>query len=144
MSVRRAAVADAPAIAVLLAELGYPLGAAEVERRLEALESGRSAVLVAEHAGAVAGVLTLYMVPVLHEPGDWCRVTVLVVGEAARRRGLARELVSEAEAIARSRGCVRIEVTSALHRDGAHDFYRGMGFGQVSEHFLKALAASGG
>ncbi len=144
MSVRRAAVADAPAVAVLLAELGYPLGAAEVERRLEALESGRSAVLVAEHAGAVAGVLTLYMVPVLHEPGDWCRVTVLVVGEAARRRGLARELVSEAEAIARSRGCVRIEVTSALHRDGAHDFYRGMGFGQVSEHFLKALAASGG
>jgi len=28
----------------------------------------------------------------------------------------------------------------ALHRDGAHEFYRGMGFGQVSEHFLKPLA----
>ena len=145
MSVRRAAAADAAAIAVLLAELGYPTAAVDVERRLEELEaSGRSAVLVAEHAGEVAGVLTLYMVPVLHEPGDWCRVTALVVGEAARRRGLARALVSEAEAIARSRGCVRIEVTSALQRDGAHDFYRGMGFGQVSEHFLKALAAAGG
>jgi N-acetylglutamate synthase-like GNAT family acetyltransferase len=144
VSVRRAAAADAAAIAVLLSELGYATGAAEVGRRLEALEPGRSAVLVAEHAGAVAGVLTLYMVPVLHEPGDWCRVTALVVAGAARRRGLAGALVSEAEAIARSHGCVRIEVTSALHRDGAHDFYRGMGFEQVSEHFLKALAAPGG
>ena len=144
MSVRRAAAADAAAIAVLLAELGYATAIDEVGRRLVTLEPGRSAVLVAEHAGEVAGVLTLYMVPVLHEAGDWCRVTVLVVGEAARRRGLARALVSEAEAIARAHGCARIEVTSALHRDGAHDFYRGMGFGQVSEHFLKALAAPGG
>jgi N-acetylglutamate synthase-like GNAT family acetyltransferase len=141
VSVRRAGTADAPAIAVLLAELGYVTASAEVERRLAELErSGRSAALVAERDGGVAGVLTLHMVPVLHEPGDWCRVTVLVVGERARRQGNARALVSAAEAIARSHGCVRIEVTSALHRDGAHDFYRGMGFGRVSEHFLKPLA----
>jgi GNAT superfamily N-acetyltransferase len=145
VSVRAAAPADAPAIAALLAELGYPTPAPDVERRLGDLEaSGRSAALVAEHAGEVAGVLTLHTVPVLHEPGDWCRVTVLVVGEAARRRGLARALVAEAEAMARARGCVRIEVTSALHRDGAHELYRSMGFGQVSEHFLKALAAPDG
>jgi len=49
--------------------------------------------------------------------------------------------VAEAERVARGHGCVRVEVTSALHRDGAHDFYRGMHYGQVSEHFLKPLAA---
>jgi ribosomal protein S18 acetylase RimI-like enzyme len=145
VSVRRAGPADAPAIAALLAELGYPTPPADVGRRLGELEtSGRSAALVAEHAGEVAGVLTLQTVPVLHEPGGWCRVTVLVVGEAARRRGLARALVTEAEAIARAHGCVRIEVTSALHRDGAHELYRSLGFGQVSAHFLKALAAPDG
>ncbi len=145
MSVRRAGAADAAAIAALLAELGYASAPADVERRLAELErSGRSEALVAERSGDVAGVLTLHMVPVLHEPGDWCRVTVLVVGEQARRRGLARALVSEAESIARSHGCVRIEVTSALHRDGAHEFYRGMGLGQVSEHFLKPLGAPDG
>jgi ribosomal protein S18 acetylase RimI-like enzyme len=53
---------------------------------------------------------------------------------------VARALVSQAEAIARSRGCARIEVTSAQHHDGAHALYRGLGFEQVSEHFLKALA----
>ena len=145
MSVRRAEAADAAAIAALLAELGYATAPADLGQRLAELErSGRSAALVAVHGGEVAGVLTLHMVPVLHEPGDWCRVTVLVVGEGARRRGLARALVAEAEAIARDHRCVRIEVTSALHRDGAHELYRGMGFGQVSQHFLKPLAASRG
>jgi predicted N-acetyltransferase YhbS len=143
VSVRRAGPADAAAIAALLAELGYPTAPADVESRLAELEqSGRSGALVAEWGGEVAGVLTLHMVPVLHEPGDWCRLSVLVVGERARRRGLARALVSEAEAIARARECARIEVTSALGRDGAHEFYRGMGFEQVSEHFLKALAGA--
>ena len=142
MSVRRARAADAAAIAALLAELGYQAAPAEVERRLGALE--RSAALVADLNGATAGVLTLSMVPVLHEPGDWCRITALVVAEQARRRGLARALVTEAEAIARGHGCVRIEVTSALHRDGAHELYRGLGYSQVSEHFLKPLAGPDG
>jgi GNAT superfamily N-acetyltransferase len=144
VNVRRAGTADAAAIAALLAELGYETPPADVGRRLAELErSGRSAALVAERGGEVAGVLTLHIVPVLHEPGGWCRVTVLVVGQQARRQGLARALVSHAEALARSHGCVRIEVTSALHRDGAHEFYRGMGFAQVSEHFLKPLTAAG-
>lgn len=142
MSVRRAGAADAAAVAALLAELGYATAPADVERRLAGLE--RSVALVAELDGAIAGALTLAMVPVLHEPGGWCRITMLVVAERARRRGVARALVAEAEAIARAGGCVRIEVTSALHRDGAHEFYRDMGYGQVSEHFLKPLAVTHG
>jgi GNAT superfamily N-acetyltransferase len=75
----------------------------------------------------------------VHEPGDWCRLTSLVVHPGARRTGVARALVAQAESRARAAGCARIEVTSALHRDGAHDFYRGEGYGRVSEHFLKRL-----
>jgi len=140
MSVRTAGAADAGEIAGLLAELGYETAPADVEQRLGGLE--RSAALVAELDGHTAGVLTLSMVPVLHEPGDWCRITMLVVAERARRRGLARALVGEAERIARDHGCVRIEVTSAMHRSGAHAFYREAGYGQVSEHFLKPLAGA--
>ena len=142
MSVRSAVAADAAAIAGLLAELGYRTAPADLERRLEGME--RPAALVAELDGEVAGVLTLGMVPVLHEPGDWCRITMLVVAGRARRRGLARALVAEAEAIARGHGCARIEVTSALHRAGAHAVYREAGYGQVSEHFLTPLAGAHG
>ncbi len=145
MSVRRARAGDAAGIAGVLAQLGYVLAAELVAARLADIDAdARSAALVAEHDGRVVGLLTLHVVPVLHEPGGWCRITALVVDEAARRAGAGRALVSAAEAFARDASCARIEVTSALHRAGAHEFYRGMGFEQVSEHFLKRLAAAHG
>jgi GNAT superfamily N-acetyltransferase len=69
--------------------------------------------------------------------GGGGRSAVLVAEWAGRI--VAQALVAEAESLARAAGCVRMEVTSALHRDGAHDFYRGQGYGRVSEHFLKPL-----
>lgn len=145
MSVRPARPGDARAVAAVVAQLGYDLDAGELGERLRDLgRDGRSAVLVAERGGAVAGVLTLHVVPVMHEPGGWCRITMLVVDEGARRQGAGRELVAAAEAFARAAGCSRIEVTSAVHRAGAHAFYRGLGYGQVSEHFLKRMGAAGG
>ena len=145
MSVRRARAEDADDITAVLAELGYSASPKDVARRLAGLDADeRSAALVAVTGAEVVGMLTLHMVPVLHEPGDWCRLTALVVAPAARRRGVATALVSAAEEIARDAGCVRVEVTSALHRDGAHEFYRGRGYGQVSEHFLKPLRAADG
>lgn len=145
MSVRRARAEDAADITAVLAELGYSASPKDVARRLAGLDADeRSAALVAVTGAEVVGMLTLHMVPVLHEPGDWCRLTALVVAPAARRRGVATALVSAAEEIARDAGCVRVEVTSALHRDGAHEFYRGRGYGQVSEHFLKPLRAADG
>jgi GNAT superfamily N-acetyltransferase len=145
VSVRRARAGDGEAIAAAYAELGHVVSAADVELRLAALAGERrSAALVATHGGRVVGLLTLYMVPVLHEAGDWCRVTALVVDPDARRQGVGRELVSAAEAVAHAAGCSRIEVTSARHRADAHEFYRGRGYGQGSEHFLKRMAAHGG
>jgi predicted N-acetyltransferase YhbS len=145
VSVRPARAGDAGAIAAVLAQLGFPVGEAAVAARLNAVAGdGRSAALVAERDGRITGVLTLHVLPVLHERGGWCRITALVVDEAARRQGAGRELVAEAEAIARAAGCARIEVTSALHRGGAHELYHRLGFEQVSEHFLKRLAAADG
>jgi N-acetylglutamate synthase-like GNAT family acetyltransferase len=145
VSVRRARPGDAAGVAAVLAQLGYVLAAELVAARLADIAAdARSAALVAERDGRIAGLLTLHVVPVLHEPGGWCRITALVVDEAARRAGAGTALVAAAEACAREAGCARIEVTSALHRAGAHEFYRGMGFEQVSAHFLKRLEVARG
>ena len=86
----------------MLAQLGYVLAAELVAARLADLDAdARSAALVAERDGRVVGLLTLHIVPVVHEPGGWCRITALVVDEAARRAGAGRALVSAAEAFAR-------------------------------------------
>ena len=51
-----------------------------------------------------------------------CRITALSVAENAQRRGIGRLLLKQAESLARSAGAMRIELTSAAHRDEAHAF----------------------
>jgi GNAT superfamily N-acetyltransferase len=137
--IRPAAPDDAPAIGRLLSELGYPATDAEVAARVAGLApEPRSRVLVADEDGVV-GLAVLALAPVLHERGDWCRVTVLVVAPEVRGRGVGRALLAGAEAVARAAGCSRIEATSAMHREGAHAVYRRAGYETVSAHFLKRL-----
>jgi len=69
-----------------------------------------------------------------------CRLTALVVGEAARRRGLGRALVERVKAEARRLGCDRLEVTSSVHGEDAHAFYARLGFEERPRRFVTALA----
>jgi predicted N-acetyltransferase YhbS len=131
---------DAQPLAELFGELGYAVGRDEIERQLDALDrEPNAACLVATDGSSVVGAITLYLVPVLHEEGRWCRITALIVSERVRGQGVGRLLAREAEAIASANGCARIEVTSALRRSDAHRFYEALGYSQVAHHFLKKL-----
>jgi len=133
VAVRPAGPADAGPLSALLDQLGYPTEKDELRRRLEAVDG----VLVASVGGEVAGMLVLAIVPVLHEDGPWCRITALVVDQRHRRAGVGAALLDAAERHARAVGCSRIEATSAIDRRGAHGFYRGRGFRELSSHFMK-------
>jgi GNAT superfamily N-acetyltransferase len=61
------------------------------------------------------------------------------VSEDAQRQGVGRVLLREAEALARSSGAVRIELTSASHRHEAHDFYRACGYEEGALRFIRRL-----
>jgi GNAT superfamily N-acetyltransferase len=139
-TVRQARAEDGPGIVRLFTQLEYPDGADALDERLEELRRDPQArVFVAEAEDALVGVATVYVVPVAHERGSWCRLTALVVDEAHRGSGVGRGLVAAAETYAREVGCARIEATSASHRIGAHGFYGRLGFGHESQHFLKRL-----
>jgi GNAT superfamily N-acetyltransferase len=138
VAIRTARASDVDALAGLVAQLGYDQPAAALMPRLEAMISDPDAsVLVAADDAAVVGAAMLQIVPVLHEPGGWCRVTMLVVDERHRGAGTGTALLAAAEDWARDSGCSRIEATSAERRADAHRFYLDRGYGQTSRHFLK-------
>ena len=129
LAVRSAASGDAARIAELLTELGYPVGADEVAKRLAYwLPDDASQLLVAEVDGLIVGSISLHAIPYLERSGRWLRIESLVVDARMRRVGAGRTLMAAAERQARAWGCLQIEVTSKRSRDDAHAFYDELGF----------------
>jgi GNAT superfamily N-acetyltransferase len=139
--VRAAEPRDHAALAALFTELGFPASPEQVAARWPRYD-GDDAALVAELDGRVAGVITLHAWPVLHRDLPEGRITTLVVAEAARGRGVGRALVEAAERELFSRGCGRIEVTSALRLAPAHEFYLHLGYEVRAKRFLKTRVAT--
>jgi GNAT superfamily N-acetyltransferase len=132
--VREASSGDAAAVAGLLTQLGYPSTAEEARGRLAAWDGeGPRRVLVAEHGGAVAGLVAVAAVPYLERGGSWARIVALAVDAGHRRRGIGRQLIAAAEAAAAGWGCVTIEATSSRRRAESHPFYRRLGYGEECE-----------
>jgi GNAT superfamily N-acetyltransferase len=134
VSVRNAAAADAPAIAGLMTELGYPATGEEIRQRLGYwLPDATSRVLLAVRDDQVIGCLSVHAVPYLERTGRWARVETLVVAKEARRDGAGHGLLAAAEDLAATDwGCLAMEVTSARTRDDAHAFYQKRGYEDVS------------
>ena len=130
---------DAPDIARLLGQLGYPSTAEEVLTRLKTLrdDAPATAAWVAELDGAVVGVATAREFPGIHISTPVAWLTVLVVDERVRGRGVGRQLVAAAEAWAKMVGAPRLSLTSAVHRKEAHQFYVNLGYQQTGVRLAK-------
>jgi GNAT superfamily N-acetyltransferase len=128
-TIRAARNYDAPTIAELGAELGYPANRQQIATRLAGIESEPSSrVLVAEDAsGRVVGWLHVAARTQLTEEAC-AEILGLVVDENARCSGIGALLVRAAEEWARSAGCVTIRVRSRQARERAHRFYEREGF----------------
>jgi len=139
--VRRARLADAPRIAALATQLGYPSPTSEVRKRLERIrhDDGHF-VSVAEIDGQVVGWVHAF-VKYSIDAGPRAEIGGLVVDEGHRGAGLGKLLMSEAEELARSRELEGVYLRSNVLRESAHAFYEAMGFRKIkSQHcFLKRL-----
>ena len=137
--IRAARIEDAPAIAGLLGELGYPTEARLVVQRLHALEIAGDEVIVAESEGVPVALAAIHVTPVLHAPGPVGRLTAVVVSERVRGQGVGRAIVEAAEQMLAARGCESVELTSNRRRTDAHAFYERLGYEASSFRFRKPI-----
>lgn len=140
IDIRGANQADAADVAGLLGQLGYPMEAREAALRLEAVAHDADAtMLVAIGYGPVVGLVVVNWCRMLHHARPLARITTLVVDDRERGSGIGRTLVKAASQAARMAGCDVLELTTGVHREAAHAFYRAIGFEQSSLRFSRSL-----
>ena len=126
--IRDARPEDAPRLAVLSGQLGYPVTEGEIRSRLSTLTGrGDHAFLVVEVQGVVVGWIGVRSELSL-EGGGYAEIVGLVVDEHHRSKGLGEDLVSAAETWAAKRGAKRLRVRSNVMRERAHRFYERLGY----------------
>jgi GNAT superfamily N-acetyltransferase len=144
LTIRPAVGDDAPALARMLDQLGYPSDASEIPARLERMrERAGTTVFVAEQRGKPVGVVTVHLFPSLHtsEPVAW--LTALVVDETVRGSGVGSALVKRAEEWASRHGARRLALTSHLRRKEAHEFYKRRQYEHTGVRLAKDLSTHG-
>jgi GNAT superfamily N-acetyltransferase len=138
VSVRGARPEDAEALARLSAQLGYPSVPADMPARLERVErDGTARVFVADSDGETVGLATGHIRHMINHAAPIGQLSLLVVDETRRSRGVGRLLVEAVEHWARERGCHRIVVTTALRRTDAHAFYERIGYQHTGRRYAK-------
>jgi GNAT superfamily N-acetyltransferase len=146
IQLRPASVQDASEIVGLLADLGYPVGDAQLTDRLQRLlRSDSAAIFVAIRSssdagseGQVVGVASLSFRVQLRFAGILATLDELSVAPAACGGGVGRLLCAEAKRVAVERGAVRLALLTDRGRESyARGFYVQCGFREDSAaHFV--------
>jgi len=127
LRIRGATMQDAPALAELAGELGYPSSTAEMQSRLKVLlSSAHHNVTVAEQNKVVGWAHTALIQSL--ESDLYAEMKGLVVTASLRGSGVGSRLVENAERWARNQGCRKMRVRTNVVRRVAVDFYSGRGY----------------
>jgi GNAT superfamily N-acetyltransferase len=145
VKIRNAVIDDAPALADLSTQLGYPTRALQSANRLDAiLGSKEQVVLVACLSdGSVVGWVHVFLTLRI-ESDPFAEVGGFVVSEQHRGQGIGRSLLEEVEAWVIRHGIKNLRVRSRSTRIDAHAFYQRLGFTKTKNQtvFDKPIQAS--
>jgi branched-chain amino acid aminotransferase len=115
--VREATLAEVPAVAAAVESLLVELGGrrpslAEMEAEVRAIVEDPTvgAMLVADSASGIVGILSASWDRAIHVPGPYAVIQDLWVHPDWRSRGVGADLVEAIVALARERGVERLEV----------------------------------
>jgi GNAT superfamily N-acetyltransferase len=150
VALRRARLADVPAIVALIAadQLGATRDGVRDEADLAAYTAAFLAIdadpahvlVVADSGGEIAGTMQLSFLPGLARRGALrAQIEAVRVAESTRGSGLGAAMMAWAIDEARRRGCALVQLTSDKSRTGAHRFYQRLGFAASHEGMKLAL-----
>jgi GNAT superfamily N-acetyltransferase len=138
--IREVTPADAPDLARLITQLGYPTSRDGIEKRMAVLARlPGHGIFVAERNGRIVGLVGAYLDYALEIDGAYGRLMGLVVDEAFRGRGIGARLMEWIEGWLRDRGATRLTLTSGKQRIDAHRFYRNLGYEETGLRFARPL-----
>jgi predicted N-acetyltransferase YhbS len=135
---------DAPKIACLLDQFGYPANANDITSRLaRMIGNPETYARVAIADGTVIGIGAVHFIDILEGDQPLAALVLLIVDEHHRGHGTGTALVQELEREAKARGSFGIAVHSGQQRVGAHAFYRQLGYELTGERMLKLFTSRG-
>jgi len=145
MRIRAARREDFDGVTALLEELGRPQVTATTREESRAvyeqqvLDPDNHHLVAEDDAGGLVAFCSLHFRGRLNWPTPEAWVPDLLVAERARRAGLGRALLEEAQRRARERGCHALQLESGYQRAEAHHLYRQFGMRDVGKSFHKRL-----
>lgn len=137
--VREAKPGDAPALAKLIRLLEHKVDEKGLRKRISALVRDKLPPLVATLDKKVIGLCGIHRMVTIHRDKPVGRITIIVVDEDCRRKGIGKLLLKAAEDRLRKLGCGLIEATSNDRLTAGHGFYRHMGYERTSIRFARTL-----
>ncbi len=137
--VREAVLEDAPELAELTTQLGYPCDAQQIRQRLQSMPIHDSAILVARDVEGLTGWIHVAMQHSL-AADHVAEILGLVVHERCRSLGLGAILLEHAERWASEHGCRQLWVRSNVLRARAHRFYERHGFRRIKTSYTLGKA----
>jgi GNAT superfamily N-acetyltransferase len=127
LHIRKATINDAPEIARLSGELGYPVAAPVMRERLERMLKLEGHVVFVAETTEVAGWIHAADRELL-EVGRQGEILGLVVDSNQRGNGVGRRLIEAVEEWGAGRALKQITVRSNVIRPESHPFYERLGF----------------
>ena len=121
---------DAAVVARLAGELGYPNEVEVIRARVRAIGESDLLLVAVDANDKAIGFIQAHRVCII-EVGFRVEILGLVVSSSARRSGIGRRLITEAERWAQNIDAEAISVRSNTKRVEAHLFYPVLGYKQI-------------
>jgi ribosomal protein S18 acetylase RimI-like enzyme len=144
--IRESSSEDISVLLELLYDLGRPKpqGASDVDvfskLIINYVEDLDKTIFVAELDNLkIVGMVSVIFLQRLNQPTMEMYIPELVVLKKYQNQGIGKKLINSCIALAKEKKCHRIRLESGNQRKDSHEFYKHLGFEQLSFSFTKNL-----